>query len=619
MFSKEVEKILLEVEKPGRYTGGELNSVVKDKEKMDIRYAFCFPDTYEVGMSHLGMKILYSLINSREEYSCDRVFAPWTDMENKMRENNIPLYGLESGDPLSEFDMIGFTLQYELSFTNILNMLDLGGVPVLAKDRTELKNIVIGGGPCACNPEPLVDFFDMFALGDGEESTLEIIDLLNECKKKGDTKEDFLKKATQIGGIYVPSLYSVEYNDDKTIKVVNPIENAPKTVLKRTCMDLDSMYFPETFVVPFLDIVHNRAVAEVLRGCIRGCRFCQAGFLYRPFREKSVETIDKQCKILCENTGYDEISLSSLATNDLSTLNPLLDTLHMWTEDDKVSVSLPSLRVDSFSNELIEKISSVRKSGLTFAPEAGSQRMRDVINKNVTQQQLYDTVNIAFANGWSKVKLYFMIGLPTETIEDVEEITILGLNVIGQFNQNPNKPKGKGANVTVSAATFVPKPFTPFQWFGQDTIEVIEEKQSRLKARNNSKKLTVNYHESKTSFLEAVFARGDRKLSPVLYEAYKRGFKFDGWSQCFSYEAWIKLFKDLDIDMAFYANRHRSLDEVFPWEHLDYGVKKEFLLREYQKALSAETTENCREKCSNCGANKQCKGGICFGNYKDMV
>ncbi len=618
MFSKEVEKVLLDVQKPGRYVGGELNAVQKDWAKMDIRYAFCFPDTYEVGMSHLGMKILYGLINSRENYSCDRVFAPWLDMEAKMRENNIPLYGLESGDALSEFDMIGFTLQYELSYTNILNMLELGKVPVLAKDRKTLKNIVVGGGPCACNPEPLVDFFDIFALGDGEESTLQLLDVYNQSKKNGDSKEEFLKKAAQIEGMYVPSFYHIEYNEDNTVKAINNNEFAPKTVRRSAVMDIDNMYFPENFVVPFLDIVHDRAVAEVLRGCIRGCRFCQAGFIYRPFREKSVEIIDKQCKSLCQTTGYDEISLSSLATNDLSSLNPLLDTLHMWTEGDNVSVSLPSLRVDSFSKELTEKIKSVRKGGLTFAPEAGSQRMRDVINKNVTEEQLMDTVNIAFSNGWSRVKLYFMIGLPTETMEDVQEIVNLGQKVVEQYYQNPDKPNGKGVSVTASAATFVPKPFTPFQWFGQDKIELVREKQAVLKANVGSNKLTVNYHESKTSFIEAIFARGDRKLSPVLYEAHKRGFKFDGWNDGFNFEAWLQLFEDMNIDTAFYANRNRDFDEVFPWDHLDYGVKKEFLLNEYKKAINAQTTENCREKCSNCGAN--CfKGGICFEKHTNMV
>ena len=561
-------------------------------------------------MSHLGIKILYAQFNRVDYIWCERVFAPWVDMEQAMLENDIPLYGLESGDPVSEFDFIGFTLQYELSYTNILNMLKLSGVPLRCRDRTELKNIVVAGGPCACNPEPLTDFIDIFFLGDGEEVDLEVIELFRRCRAENKTKYEFLKEAAQIEGVYVPALYDVEYNDDGTVKRYIPKDGAPATVKKRVVNDVDNMYFPETFVVPFLDIVHDRAVVEVLRGCIRGCRFCQAGFLYRPFREKSVETINRQAKSLCETTGYDEISLSSLSTSDYGCLFELLDTLHTWTEDDRVSVSLPSLRVDNFSTELTDKIASVRKSGLTFAPEAGTQRLRDVINKNVQEDELKRTVSIAFNNGWTKVKLYFMIGLPTETEADVAGITQLGQRVIDWYYEAENREKGKRPAVTVSAAAFVPKPFTPFQWFGQDTIETLEKKQKLLKSSVTSRKLTVNYHGAETSFLEAVFARGDRKLNAVLLEAHRRGLRFDGWADCFDFDAWMQIFADLGIDPAFYANRQRSFDEVLPWDHLDYGIKKSFLIEECKRAYAAQTTPNCREKCSNCGA--ACfKGGLC--------
>ncbi len=609
-LSQKLDHILPKVQKPGRYVGGELNSVVKNKANVDVRFAFCFPDTYEIGMSHLGIKILYSLLNRVEYIWCERVFAPWVDMEQAMLENEIPLYALESGDPVSDFDFIGFTLQYELSYTNILNMLKLSGVPLRCSERTTLKNIVVAGGPCACNPEPLTDFIDIFFLGDGEEVDLEVIELYRRCRDQNKTKAEFLREAAQIEGVYVPALYDVEYNEDGTVKRYIPKDGAPATVRKRVVNDVDNMYFPETFVVPFLDIVHDRAVVEVLRGCIRGCRFCQAGFLYRPFREKSVETINRQAKSLCETTGYDEISLSSLSTSDYGCLFELLDTLHTWTEDERVSVSLPSLRVDNFSTELTDKIASVRKSGLTFAPEAGTQRLRDVINKNVREEELKNTVSIAFENGWTKVKLYFMIGLPTETDEDVLGITQLGQRVIDWYYETENREKGKRPAVTVSAAAFVPKPFTPFQWFGQDTMDTLERKQKLLKSSVTSRKLTVHYHGAETSFLEAVFARGDRKLNAVLLEANRRGLRFDGWSDCFDFDAWMQIFVDLGIDPAFYANRQRSFDEVLPWDHLDYGIRKSFLVEECKRAYAAQTTPNCREKCSNCGA--ACfKGGLC--------
>lgn len=618
MINKNVEKLLLKVQKPGRYVGGEMNSIIKDKSKVDVRFAFCFPDVYEVGMSHLGMKILYSLFNSKEHIWCERVFAPWIDMEEQMRKNNIPLYALESGDPLSDFDFIGFTLQYELSFTNILNMLELGGIPVKSEDRKELKNIVCAGGPCACNPEPIADFIDLFFIGEGEEVDLEVMELYRECKKNNESKQEFLVKASQIKGVYVPSLYNVEYNEDNTIKSVTPTNNAPQKIEKRLIMNMDDCYYPDNFVVPMIEIVHDRAMEEIFRGCIRGCRFCQAGFLYRPVREKSPEVINNQCHTLCNNTGYDEVSLSSLSSSDYTKIEELLTKLTDWSKDEKVSISLPSLRVDGFNDEIISKIKTIRKSGLTFAPEAGTQRLRDVINKNVLEDELMQTCSKAFNGGWTKVKLYFMIGLPTETDEDVCGIADLGQKVVNAYYNCENRPKGKGVSVTLSTSSFVPKPFTPFQWEPQDTEESLKAKQQLVKESIKTKKITYNYHDSSTSFLEAVFARGDRRLCKVMELAHKKGFHFDGWSDCFDLDKWLQLFEECGIDPAFYANRRRSFEEVLPWDHIDYGVTKEFLINECKKAYNADTTFNCRQKCSNCGANKW-KGGVCVEKCKSMV
>ena len=489
MVSKEVEKLLLKVQKPGRYVGGELNEVIKNKREVDVRFAFCFPDTYEVGMSHLGMKILYSQFNSVPYIWCERVFAPWTDMEEEMRKNNIPLYALESGDPISDFDFIGFTLQYELSYSNMLNMLRLGNVPIHSAERTELKNIVVAGGPCACNPEPIADFVDVFFIGEGEEVDLEVMELFRKCRAEGKTKAEFLRLCADIEGVYVPSLYDVEYAADGTIKSFTPRDGAPAVIHKRLMLDMDKSYYPDNFVVPLVEIVHDRAVQEIFRGCIRGCRFCQAGFIYRPVREKSPETIDAQCRALCENTGYDEVSLSSLSSSDYSRIVPLLEKLTRWTSDEKVSISLPSLRVDGFTDEIMNKIKTVRKSGLTFAPEAGSQRLRDVINKNVQHDELMQTCATAFAGGWTTVKLYFMIGLPTETMDDVADIAHLGQDVVEVYYHTPERAKGKSVRVTVSASSFVPKPFTPFQWEPQDTIPVLHEKQRHIKDSIASKKI----------------------------------------------------------------------------------------------------------------------------------
>ena len=610
MIKKEVEKILQYVQKPARYVGGELNSVIKDANKVEIRYAFCFPDIYEIGMSHLGMKILYGLVNEREDAWCERVFAPDIDMEEQMRKYNVPLFALESGDYIKDFDMIGFTLMYELCYTNVLNMLDLAGIPLFSKDRTELAPIICVGGPCACNPEPIADFVDIVFLGDGEESTNAVIDLLKECKKNGATKQEFLLKAKDITGVYVPSFYKDSYNDDGTLKELVPIYDAPEKVKKSIVSDMNKCYYPKEFVVPFISIVHDRAVEEIFRGCIRGCRFCQAGFIYRPIREKSVETINAQSKALIESTGYDELSLCSLSTSDHSQVNEMLTSLIDWTVKDKINLSLPSLRVDNFSDELVEKLNKVRKSGLTFAPEAGTQRLRDVINKNVTQEEVIKTCTKAFDNGWTTVKLYFMMGLPTETMEDIEGIANLGMDVLHAFYNNPNRQKGTGLQVNISCSSFIPKPFTPFQWEPEDTMESLKAKQKHLLESIPSKKIKVSYHETPTSLLEGVLARGDRRLSAVLYSAYKKGCKFDSWDEHFKFDAWMEAFEENNLDPYFYTQRRRDFSEMLPWDHLDYGISRKFLERENIKAHENKTTPHCRIQCAGCGANKL-NGGHC--------
>ena len=610
MIKKEVEKLLQYVQKPARYVGGELNSVVKDLSNVDIRYAFCFPDTYEIGMSHLGMKILYGLINEREDAWCERVFAPDTDMEEQMRKNGVPLFALESGDYLTEFDIIGFTLQYELCYTNVLNMLDLAGIPLLSKERDELAPIVCCGGPCACNIEPMADFFDIVFLGDGEESTNEVIDLLKECKKNKLSKQEFLLKAKDITGVYVPSFYKDEYNEDGTLKSLTPLYDAPEKVKKAVVSDMNTVYYPDKFVVPFIQIVHDRAVEEIFRGCIRGCRFCQAGFIYRPIREKSVETINSQSKALIESTGYDELSLCSLSTSDHSDAGNMLSTLIDWTVEDKINLSLPSLRIDNFSDELAEKLNLVRKSGLTFAPEAGTQRMRDVINKNITEEEVLSTCKKAFDNGWTSVKLYFMMGLPTETMEDIEGIADLGMKVIHAFYNNPNRQKGTGIQVSISCSSFIPKPFTPFQWEPEDNMDSLKAKQAHLLESIPTKKIKVSYHQTPTSLLEGVFARGDRRLSAVILSAFKKGCKFDSWDDKFNFEAWLEAFEENGLDPYFYTQRKREFSELLPWDHLDYGISRAFLERENIKAHNNEVTPHCRIKCAGCGAN-MLNGGHC--------
>ncbi len=619
MLYDEIERILPLVQKPARYTGGELNSVVKDKN-VDLRFAFCFPDTYEIGMSHLGMKILYSLINSRENYWCERVFAPDTDMEKIMRERNIPLFGLESRDAIKTFDVIGFTLQYELSYTNVLNMIDLAGLEIRTDKRSELLDepVIIAGGPCVSNPEPLANFIDAFQIGEGEEMMLEFLDLLNEYKKKGATKKEFLIAASKIKGIYVPSLYNVEYNADGTVKSYTAEHGAPEKVEKRVVSDLDSMFYPDKFVVPFVEIVHDRFVAEIFRGCIRGCRFCQAGFWYRPIREKSIKTISEQGKKLACSTGYDEMSLCSLSSSDYSKITKLIEELLGWTVPQKINVALPSLRIDNFSDELKEKLALVRRSGLTFAAEAGTQRMRNVINKNISEEEILETCRKAFTGGWTAVKLYFMIGLPTETDFDVESINTLSQKVVDEFYNNPDRQKGKTVSVSDGVSSFVPKPFTPFQWEAQDSREELKRKQNLLKETCTSKKVSFRFHNIDMTFLEAVMARGDRRVGKVIEDAWRNGCTFDSWDDKFNFEQWLKSFENTDVSPEFYANRKRNYNEVLPWDIINAGVKKSFLIEESEKARKGETTCNCREKCSGCGSN-MLNGGKCDALCKNMV
>lgn len=601
------ESILRSVSKPGRYTGGEYGQIVKDREKVKARFAFCFPDSYEIGMSNLGVRILYGVLNRDEDIWCERVYAPWIDMEDKMREHHIPLWAHESGDPIADFDFIGFTLQYEMSYTNVLNMLDLAGLPLRAADRGEDAPLVIGGGPCSYNPEPVADFFDLFNIGEGEEMLPEIVRLYIKMKEDGSyTKAGFLREAARsIEGVYVPSLYDVSYNEDGTVKAYTPkYPDVPEKVRKRIVKDLDTMYFPDKLVMPYLETVQDRIMLEVFRGCIRGCRFCQAGIIYRPVREKSPEVLCNQAKCLYEATGYEEMSLSSLSISDYTRLRELTDGLISWTNDKKVSLSLPSLRIDSFTRELMDKVASVRASSITFAPEAGTQRLRDVINKNVTEEDLMNAAGIAFAAGKEQVKLYFMDGLPTETDEDLEGIAKLGKAVIEKFYATLEHNKRRQPQVTVSVSCFVPKPFTPFQWEPQDMPETLERKRLYIRSKITDRKIKYSCHDSGTSRIEAVLALGDRRVGAALELACREGFRFDAWDEFFSYDRWMDVFARAGIDPSFYANRRRQTSEVLPWDVIDCGVTKEFLIREYEKAHAGVTTPNCREHCSGCGANR---------------
>ncbi|MBZ2175350.1 TIGR03960 family B12-binding radical SAM protein [Schnuerera sp. xch1] len=606
------DRALKRVEKPARYIGMEKNSIKKDLDKVKIKFAFAFPDIYEVGMSHLGLHILYNLLNNEEDIACERVFAPWIDMEEQMIEEELPLFTLENKEPIKYFDFIGFTLQYEMSYTNIINMLYLGDVQILSKNRKETDPFVIAGGPCAYNPEPIADIIDFFVIGDGEEVILEIMNKYRKFTESNSSRLNFLKEVSKIEGVYVPQFYRIDYKEDDTIDKMNPIvEEASKVIKKRMVINLDKSYYPDRLVVPYIETVHDRIPLEIFRGCTRGCRFCQAGMIYRPVREKSVNTLLNMADELIKNTGYDDISLTSLSSCDYSELQSLVLQLISKYEKEQVGVSLPSLRLDSFSLDVLKEIEKVRKTGLTFAPEAGTQRLRDIINKGVTEEDLTTAVSYAFSEGWSTIKLYFMIGLPTETEEDILGIRDLGYKVKDIFFSMPKEKRKGNLKVTLSASCFIPKPFTPFQWIGQNSMNEFNEKIYLLKNNIRDKKVTFNYHDSKLSYLEAILARGDRRLSKVLIKAWEIGCKFDGWSETFDFDKWMRAFKEEGIDGDFYALRNRELDEVLPWDFIDIGINKEYLIEEFKKATEEELTRDCRLGCNNCGINKSFTGGVC--------
>ena len=609
------DDILLNIEKPARYIGGEVNSVMKDKDKVDIRFAMCFPDVYEIGMSHLGIQILYDMFNRREDTWCERVYSPWLDMDKVLREKDIPLFALESQDPVQDFDFLSITIQFEMCYTNILQILDLSHIPLHAEDRTETDPIVIGGGPCAYNPEPLAEFFDIFYIGEGETVYDELLDTYKTWKKSGGSRKDFLRQAARIEGLYVPQFYDAAYNEDGTIAAFTPNDPcAPSKVRKQVVMDVTDAPYPMKPVVPYIKATQDRVVLEIQRGCIRGCRFCQAGMIYRPTRERSVETLKEYARTMLKNTGHEEISLSSLSSSDYSKLNDLVTFLIEEFKDRGINISLPSLRIDAFSLDVMSKVQDIRKSSLTFAPEAGSQRMRDVINKGLTEEEILTGAGQAFEGGWTKVKLYFMLGLPTETEEDMKEIARLSDRVARRYYEIPKEDRHGKCQITASSSFFVPKPFTPFQWAAMYPAEEYDRRahlvNDEFREQLNRKSLKYNWHDAQGTVLEGVMARGDRRVGRVIEEAYHLGCLFDSWTETFRNDLWMQAFDNTRVDIAFYNQRVRGKDEIFPWDFIDIGVSRSFLRREWEHAMNETVTPNCREKCSGCGA-AGFGGGVC--------
>ena len=610
------DEILLSIQQPARYIGGEINSVCKDPSSVDVRFAMCFPDVYDIGMSHLGIQILYDMLNKMPDVYCERVYSPWTDLDAIMREKHIPLFAIESQDPVKDFDILGITLQYEMCYTNILQILDLSGIPLHGSYRTWDDPIVIGGGPCAYNPEPIAEFFDLFYIGEGETAYRQLIDIYKDSRKNGESRETFLKRAAGVPGIYVPSLYEPEYHEDGTLKAFRPTcPEAPEKVVKQLVLDMTEAVYPEKPLVPFIKVTQDRVVLEIMRGCIRGCRFCQAGMIYRPVREKNVERLKDLAYKMLKNTGHEEISLSSLSSSDYRSLEELVRFLIEEFHGKGVNVSLPSLRIDAFSLDVMSKVQDVKKSSLTFAPEAGSQRLRDVINKGLTEEEILQGAADAFKGGWNRVKLYFMLGLPTETVEDMEGIALLSEKIAEEYYEIPKDQRNGKVQVVASTSFFVPKPFTPFQWARMSTKEEFLDKarvvNRKMKEMLNHKSLKYNWHEADVTVLEGVLARGDRRVAAVIEEAYRNGALYDAWSESFRNDIWMKAFETCGVDIDFYTTRERSLDEQFPWDFIDTGVSKEFLKREWNNAVNGTVTPNCRERCSGCGV-RRFGGGVCF-------